>query len=53
MKCKQLIFTGFFTLIITNTINAQNKPHLDKSKPIEERIDLLMQQMTIYEISMI
>lgn len=49
MKYKQLIFAGFFTLIIANTINAQKKPHLDKSKPIEERIDLLMQQMTIYE----
>lgn len=49
MKHKPLILAGFFTLIIANTMNAQKKPYLDKTKPIEERIDLLMQQMTIYE----
>jgi beta-glucosidase len=30
-------------------MNAQKKPHLDKTKPIEERIDLLMKQMTLEE----
>lgn len=49
MKHKPLIFAGFLTLIITNTMNAQTKTHLDKTKPIEERIDLLMKQMTLYE----
>lgn len=29
--------------------NAQSKKHLDKSKPIEERISLLMKQMTLEE----
>lgn len=49
MKHKPLIFAGFLTLIITNTMNAQTKTHLDKTKPIEERIDLLVKQMTLYE----
>lgn len=30
-------------------MNAQKRPHLDKTKPIEERIDLLMKQMTLKE----
>lgn len=28
---------------------AQEKPHLDKTKPIEERLDLLLKQMTLEE----
>jgi beta-glucosidase len=46
---KNLIFSGIFCLIAFGTINAQKKPHLDKTKPTEERIDLLMKQMTLEE----
>lgn len=46
---KNLIFAGIFCLIAFGTINAQKKPHLDKTKPTEERIDLLMKQMTLEE----
>ncbi|WP_291104909.1 MULTISPECIES: beta-glucosidase BglX [unclassified Flavobacterium] len=49
MKNKKLIITGIFTLITIGTMNAQKKPYLDKTKPIEERIDLLMKQMTLEE----
>jgi len=35
--------------MITGSMNAQKMPHLDQTKPIEERIDLLMQQMTLEE----
>ena len=40
---------GFYTLLTIGTITAQKKPHLDKTKPTEERIDLLMKQMTLEE----
>ena len=30
-------------------INAQDKSYLDKKKPIEERINILMKQMTLEE----
>lgn len=40
---------GIFALMITGSMNAQKMPHLDQTKPIEERIDLLMQQMTLEE----
>ncbi|MCZ8196915.1 MAG: beta-glucosidase BglX [Flavobacterium sp.] len=40
--------TIIFLTAIT-IMNAQKKPHLDKTKPIEERIDLLMGQMTLEE----
>ena len=46
---KNLIFSGIFCLMAFGTINAQKKPHLDKTKPTEERIDLLMKQMTLEE----
>ena len=46
---KNLIFSGIFFLIAFGPINAQNKSYLDKTKPTEERIDLLMKQMTIEE----
>ncbi|MDR6846171.1 beta-glucosidase BglX [Flavobacterium granuli] len=46
---KKIITTGIFTLITVGTMNAQKMPHLDKTKPIEERIDLLMKQMTLEE----
>jgi beta-glucosidase len=46
---KNLIFSGIFCLMAFGTINAQNKSHLDKTKSTEERIDLLMKQMTLEE----
>ena len=46
---KKIITTGIFTLITIGTMNAQKLPHLDKTKPIEERINLLMKQMTLEE----
>ncbi|WP_348811749.1 beta-glucosidase BglX [Flavobacterium maritimum] len=49
MKNNTLIIAGIFSLITIGTMNAQKKPHLDKTKPIEERIDLLMKQMTLEE----
>jgi beta-glucosidase len=49
MVIKKSIFAGIFVLIGFGTMNAQKKPHLDKTKPIEERIDLLMKQMTLEE----
>ncbi len=49
MKNKKLIIAGFFSLITIGTMNAQKKPHLDKTKPIEERISLLMKEMTLEE----
>jgi beta-glucosidase len=49
MKNKKLIIAGFFSLITIGTMNAQKKPHLDKTKPIEERISLLMKVMTLEE----
>ncbi len=49
MTNKNLIFSGIFYLIAFGSINAQKKPHLDKTKSTEERIDLLIKQMTIEE----
>nr|WP_315153532.1 beta-glucosidase BglX [uncultured Flavobacterium sp.] len=49
MKQKIVVMTGFFALMTTVSMNAQKRPHLDPTKPIEERIDLLMQQMTLEE----
>ncbi|TRX21578.1 beta-glucosidase BglX [Flavobacterium franklandianum] len=46
---KNLIFFGIFCLMTFGTLNAQKKPHLDKTKPTEERIDLLLKQMTLEE----
>lgn len=46
---EKIITAGIFTLITIGTMNAQKSPHLDKTKPIEERIDLLMKQMTLEE----
>ena len=40
---------SILTLFAVTTMNAQNKSHLDKTKPTEERIDLLMKQMTLEE----
>lgn len=49
MKNKRLIVTGIFTLISSGNMIAQKLPHLDEKKPIEERIDLLMKEMTLEE----
>jgi beta-glucosidase len=49
MKNKNLIIAGVFTLITIGTMDAQKKPHLDKTKPIDERVGLLMKQMTLEE----
>tara|TARA_R110000868_G_scaffold51116_1_gene162391 strand:+ start:7148 stop:8368 length:1221 start_codon:yes stop_codon:yes gene_type:complete len=49
MNTKRIITTGIFTLITIGTMNAQKKSYLDKTKPTEERIDLLMKQMTLEE----
>lgn len=49
MKNKIVVTAGIFALMITGSMNAQKMPHLDQTKPIEERIDLLMQQMTLEE----
>ncbi len=46
---KNLIFAGVCCLLAFGTTNAQKKAYLDKTKPTEERIDLLMKQMTIEE----
>ena len=46
---KKVILMGFYTLLTIGTITAQKKPLLDKTKPTEERIDLLMKQMTLEE----
>ena len=49
MKNKKTLISGIFILITIGTMNAQKEPHLDKNKTIEERIDLLLKQMTIEE----
>lgn len=49
MKNKQMIIGGIFSLLTITAMDAQNKPHLDKKKPIEERITLLMKEMTLEE----
>ena len=49
MKKKIVVTAGIFALMITGSMNAQKMSHLDQTKPIEERIDLLMQQMTLEE----
>jgi beta-glucosidase len=46
---EKIITAGIFTLITIGTMNAQKLPHLDKTKPIEERVDLLLKQMTLEE----
>ncbi|WP_298392205.1 beta-glucosidase BglX [Flavobacterium sp.] len=48
MKHKRLLIIGIISLA-TTTMNAQNKDHLDPKKPIEERISLLLKQMTLEE----
>jgi beta-glucosidase len=43
------IFLGLFSILTMSTVNAQDKSYLDKNKPTEERIDLLLKQMNIEE----
>lgn len=49
MKNKNRIAIGVFALFTIGTMNAQKNDYLDKNKPTEERIDLLMKQMTLEE----
>lgn len=49
MKNKNTIIAGIFSLFTITAMNAQNKSHLDKKKPIEERITLLLKEMTLEE----
>lgn len=48
MNYKTKMITGFLSLFLA-TMNAQQKPHLDRTKPIEQRINLLMKTMTLEE----
>ncbi|WP_298155696.1 beta-glucosidase BglX [Flavobacterium sp.] len=48
MKTK-LMIPGIFSLLTLTSMNAQKKAHLDKTKPIETRVDLLMHEMTLEE----
>ncbi len=49
MTNKKNIVIGLFAILIMSSINAQDKSYLDKKKPTEDRIDLLLKQMTIEE----
>ncbi len=49
MTNKKNIFIGLFSIVTMSTINAQDKSYLDKNKPTEERINLLLKQMTLEE----
>ncbi|WP_310281872.1 beta-glucosidase BglX [Flavobacterium piscis] len=49
MKNKNTLIIGVFTLFTVGNMNAQKKPHLDKNKTIEQRIDLLLPLMTLEE----
>ncbi|MBK0369108.1 beta-glucosidase BglX [Flavobacterium sp. SE-1-e] len=40
---------GLFSLLIVCSMEAQKKAHLDKSKPINERVELLLKEMTLEE----
>ncbi|MEL1254295.1 beta-glucosidase BglX [Flavobacterium sp. DGU38] len=49
MKNKRILIIGVFALFTAGNMNAQKKPYLDKSKTIEQRIDLLLPLMTLEE----
>ena len=49
MKNKELIIAGVFSLFTIGTMIAQKKAYLDKTKPTEERISLLLKEMTLEE----
>jgi len=46
---KKNVTVLILSFLLSPLMNAQTKPHLDPKKPIEERITLLMQQMTLEE----
>ena len=46
---KQIKKYAFLLLIIFGSGNAQTKKHMDTNKPIEDRISLLMKEMTLEE----
>ena len=46
---KQICLYIFFLLLLSYKGIAQSKKYLDKTKPIEERISLLMKEMTLEE----
>ncbi len=43
------LFVVILSTLTLVTVNAQDKSYLDKKKPTEERIDLLLKQMTLEE----
>lgn len=49
MTKNRTIIAGVFSLFTITAMNAQHKQHLDKKRPIEERITLLMKEMTLEE----
>ena len=49
MTIKRKTLTLISTALILTSMNAQNKAYLDKSKPIEERVNLLLKEMTLEE----
>ncbi len=49
MKNNNILIAGIFTLFTITAMEAQKKAHLDKKKPIEERISLLLKEMTLEE----
>jgi beta-glucosidase len=49
MRYKKIITIGFYALLTIGTVHAQKKAYLNKTKPTEERIDLLLKQMTLEE----
>ena len=49
MMKRQIKKYAFLLLIVAGNGYAQSKKHLDASKPIEDRISLLMKEMTLEE----
>ena len=49
MNRTKTLTTGILILMTLGTMNAQKKPYLDTKKTIEQRIDLLLKQMTLEE----
>ena len=50
MKILTKTLAAIFSVMTMNSaLNAQNKAYLDKSKPIEERVNLLLKEMTLEE----
>jgi beta-glucosidase len=49
MKNLKHISICLLSVISIESIQAQSKPHLNKTLPVEKRVDLLLQQMTLEE----